>query len=467
MRVYISSSRFMADLHGGNDVKPRKTISLTGLAGVVLSAFILNLGSAQVGTRKNPIEMFKAAAQAGAILYRLTEPEEIKALLGVPEGETTRPDGGMSVLEWTYPGLKFKFSKMNNDKRPFVLYVAQAEGTDLDIGQSRKLVLRTAADLAKMDSFTGLENVSMVSLDLRDHLDDLKNLPFDSLTEWPPDERMPTGFSPAAIMAEGTNPGLGVRALHAEGIDGRGVHIAIIDQPLLRDHREYASALVRYDATGLEDMPPQMHGPAVLSNAVGRTCGVAPGAEATFFAVAMWKRDNAPYIEAMNKIFALNDDLPEAKRIRVVSISTGMFSRYPRYEEWKAVLAEAERRGILVITCDETFMKYGTLGRLPGRDPDDPRSYTRGVYGAEDGLVYVPADNRTIASPEGKDVYTYEPAGGMSWAAPYMAGLAALALQVGPKLGPRDIVRLFTETATPGPAGPVINPREIVRRAKD
>ena len=437
-----------------------------GWIGVVFSAIVLIFGPARADAQKKNVDIVKDAIQAGTIVYRLTEPDEIKALLGAPERDSTRPDGGMQVLEWSYPGLKFQFAKMRSDKRPFVLYSVQVEGKDLDIGENRKLVLRTAADLAKMDEFSGLENVSLARLDLRDRIAELKALPFDSLTEWPPAERMPAGFSPAALLTEGANPGLGVRALHAEGIDGRGVGIAIIDQPLVRDHIDYASALVRYDATGLEDTPPQMHGPAVLSIAVGRTCGVAPAAEASFYAVPMWKSDNAPYIEAMNKIFTWNDGQPEAKLIRVVSISTGMFSRYPRYDDWKKVCAEAERRGILVITCAPEFMKYGTLARIPGRDPDNPNSYVKGRYGLDDGLINIPADYRSIASPRGKDVFTFEPVGGVSWAAPYMAGVAALALQVNPKLGPRDILRLFVETATPTPVGPVINPRGIVRKAR-
>ena len=41
----------------------------------------------------------------------------------------------------------------------------------------------------------------------------------------------------------GKNPGLGIRSLHALGITGRGVGIAIIDQTLLVEHQEYAEQL--------------------------------------------------------------------------------------------------------------------------------------------------------------------------------------------------------------------------------
>ena len=44
----------------------------------------------------------------------------------------------------------------------------------------------------------------------------------------------------AAILEAGKNPGLGVRALHDEGVTGKGVNVAIIDQNLLLDHPEFA-----------------------------------------------------------------------------------------------------------------------------------------------------------------------------------------------------------------------------------
>jgi hypothetical protein len=35
------------------------------------------------------------------------------------------------------------------------------------------------------------------------------------------------------------NPGLGVRELHEEGITGKGVTVAIIDQNMILDHPEF------------------------------------------------------------------------------------------------------------------------------------------------------------------------------------------------------------------------------------
>jgi len=67
-------------------------------------------------------------------------------------------------------------------------------------------------------------------------------------------------------------------------------------------------------------------------------------------------------------------------------------------------------------------------------------------------------------------VYTYEIEGGMSWAVPYLAGVAALACQVDPEIKPARIVELWTATATRTKAGPIVNPPgfiEAVRAERD
>ncbi len=410
-------------------------------------------------------DIVRKAIDEGRITYRLTVPEDVRSLLGPPAKESTQPDGGMQFMIWEYEGASFRFGKMRDETAPFTLMGVQSGGKAVDIGRDRPLVMRSTADLAKMDSFSGLEGVSLARLDLRDQAVSLGALPFDTLTVWPTGDKLPPGFSPGELLESGKNPGLGTRALQAEGLDGRGVSIAIIDQPLLPGHIEYRNALVRYDAAGLEDFPPQMHGPAVLSIAAGKTCGVAPAARVFFFAVAMWKMDNGVYIDAMRKIFALNDSLAPAERIRAVSISTGMFSRQPRFDEWQQVCREAENRGILLLTCDGTVLKYGTLSRVAGGNPDDPDAYLKGRYGFPDLVLRVPAGNRTIASPRGAEAFAFDRMGGMSWGTPYLVGLAALAFQANPGLAAKDIVPFLVETATPAAAGPIVNPRAFLKRA--
>ncbi len=116
-------------------------------------------------------------------------------------------------------------------------------------------------------------------------LDDLLHAIFDSKTQWPASNQMPADFDWQAIMETGKNPGLGIRSLHEAGITGRGVNIAIIDQPLIIDHIEYADRIRLYEEINVvPGTPSQMHGPGVTSIAVGRTAGVAPHANVYYIA---------------------------------------------------------------------------------------------------------------------------------------------------------------------------------------
>src|SRR5581483_10485155 len=115
---------------------------------------------------------------------------------------------------------------------------------------------------------------------------------FDSSTIWPQSARLPGAYDPARVMELGKDPGLGIRSLHARGITGRGIGIAIIDQPLLIDHQEYASQLRLYEEVGLSIVTrglsthtvANLHGCATASVAVGRSCGVAPEADLYYIA---------------------------------------------------------------------------------------------------------------------------------------------------------------------------------------
>lgn len=333
----------------------------------------------------------------------------------------------------------------------------------IQIEGGQGIILKNEDDLKNFDAWGGFwkaENaVSLVNLDLRAHAKFLEKIPFDSRTKWPSAERLPMGFEPACLLEEGKNPGLGIRRLHKQGVDGRGVGIAILDQRLLKNHREYAGRLVRYEEIDVRDMPPQMHGAPAASIAVGKTCGVAPGAALSYFAMRMTSMpDNQIYCDIIDKIIKLNENASAPERIRVVSISTGTFPQQANFDRWKETLKKADQHGILVVTCAQSWLSYGMLARIPGREPDDPNNYRSGKYGVRPGALLVPAGNRTTASHHSPEVYTYWTEGGMSWAAPYLAGLAALAYQVDPKIEPKTIVELWLKTAVRTDAGRVVNP---------
>jgi hypothetical protein len=310
------------------------------------------------------------------------------------------------------------------------------------------------------------------SWDLRNRLDDLLHANFDTGTRWPKD--LPQGFDPEAIMEAGKNPGLHVRDLHELGITGKGVGIAVVDEPLLSGHSEYRDSLRLYEEihvpriyqgdTLLEDSPASMHGTAEASLAVGRSMGVAPGADLYFIAMdprtyippapgtgklGSFELDLTWLAKSIDRVLEINQHLPSgASAIRVMSIPMGWTSTDKGHDAVEQAVKRAEEAGVAVIcsSLEKTaHLMFDTLNRDPRKDPDSVSSYGPGSWWAKDFLngtkyfpvgtrLLVPAQSRTMASPTGKNDYNYHPSGGASWAIPYLAGLFALAYQVSPSV---------------------------------
>ena len=439
-------------------------LMLAGLTGAVSAQTHKEAGqeSAQAGR----YDAVRKAARDGQLLYLLTEPSDVLQLLGRPDEEKSDRDGGMHMRHLRYGDMEFVFGCHGTDAGPFGLLGVGTPDGPIDIGRNAQIVLRNEQDLKKLNSFSGFENVSLADLDLTAHGELVRSMPFDTRTKWPDVERLPNGFDPEATLETGKNPGLGIRALHKQGVDGRGIHVAIIDQPLLLDHVEYASQIEKYEAMGVDGIPPQMHGPPVASILVGRTCGVAPAARLTYFAMPMWERDNTPYCRAIEAILRRNISVPSSERIRVVSISTGMFPHQEHFKRWQRTLEKARSQDLLVVTCDQQWLRYGTLKRKGTADPDDAKSYRPGKYRSGKDALLVPAGGRTTACKHGPQVYEYWPDGGLSWATPYLAGLAALAWQVNPELKSDEIVQLWLDTSRPGEGGPMPNPPAFIAAAR-
>jgi len=177
-----------------------------------------------------------------------------------------------------------------------------------------------------------LRSSDLTKLDLSVSMDNLLNADFDSKTQWPTADKMPANFDWQNIMETGKNPGLGTRALHDGEITGKGVGIAIIDQPLLIDHQEYKDRLRLYEEINvLPDTEATMHGAAVSSIAVGKTLGVAPDADLYYIGswTGDWETDTNNftwnfnyYAQAIHRILEINRDLPDDHKIRVIALQS-------------------------------------------------------------------------------------------------------------------------------------------------
>jgi hypothetical protein len=339
-----------------------------------------------------------------------------------------------------------------------------------------------------------LRGRDLSKLDLRHSAQDLMYTEFDSRTVWPARDKMPSDFDPQRIMELGKNPGLGVRRLHEEGITGRGVRIAILDQPLLVDHQEYADRLRLYEEIHAQDgQEPASHGCMAASIAVGKTVGVAPEAELFFVTPYEVGREegDTPTLgflaQGIQRILEINEQLPQDGKIRVISISNGWTRSDEGYDLIMEAVQKARAAGMLVVCTAVELVHdgcdYDVLGRSPLANPDVFESYEPALYAAEsfwathdspsEGTFFVPVDSRTTASDEGIDEYVFDRGGGSSKAPPYIAGVYALAIQVDPGITPGRFWALAARTGRTIELqrkgkrrllGPIIDPVRLIRQ---
>lgn len=294
---------------------------------------------------------------------------------------------------------------------------------------------------------------------------DLSNLPpqtlnkltFDDKTIWP--AKMPKWLNIKKIYKIGKTPGLNIKKLHKKGITGKGVSIAIIDQAL-SPHQEYNENITFYKNFEKYASTGDMHGSAVASIAVGKNVGVAPEAKLYYISANFsdYYKKNEPFnakifTEAIEYLLELNKTLPKEDKIFVIAMSRGFNDENKGRKEFLNALEKAKEQNILVLATNDVF---NVSRPCYYANPDKISSYTKPApwFDEKDIFNYsrindicVPTDYRIIASPTGENDYVAYSDGGLSWAVPYLAGVAALAKQVNPDLTPQEFMDIAHKTA--------------------
>ena len=170
-------------------------------------------------------------------------------------------------------------------------------------------------------------------VDFSNAADKFPYIRFSTETKFPTIDKMPKGFNPEQVLENGKAPGLNIANLHAMGITGKGLTIAIIDKPLNTEHVEIKDNIVHYESIGFpENATADYHGNAVSSLLAGKTVGVAPDAQIVYFAAP----PNKLYQPIMNKDFQeeLRPYFPENMDFdRTIKDIVG--GRYSRDKEFK------------------------------------------------------------------------------------------------------------------------------------
>ena len=349
------------------------------------------------------------------------------------------------------------------------LYVTRS-----DFGARKGGSFQTVRPIQSVKEFDDVRWKDMSKLNFSNRKGLIATLRFNQKTVWPELARMSPGEKPEKLLKDAMNPGLGVRRLHRQGITGKGINVAIIDQPMYLDHPEFAGKVVAYHDVGCGSES-SMHGPAVASLLVGTNCGTAPDARVYYVAAPSWTKDAAYQAEALYWIIQQNEGLSEAEKIRVVSVSaapSGPGSPFEKHNKmWDRACRRAEAAGILVLDCTS---HHGFIGKCwyNARVPESVSACTPGDprygYHTTDHLL-VPSAPRTTAEEydKGDCSYQYCGTGGLSWSIPYCAGVLALGWQICPDLPPERMRELLFKSAyTKKDGAKIINPRKFIRLVK-
>jgi len=357
------------------------------------------------------------------------------------------------------------------------LYLTSTEqGDSSETGKALKgRPLHRLESVESVKEFDDVRNKDLSRLDLSKGKRLICTLQFNQKTIWPAPEKMPVSTNPNQVLTSGMNPGLGVRDLHRQGITGKGVNVAIIDQPMYLDHPEFAGKIAAYHDVGCGSES-SMHGPAGTSLLVGTNCGTAPDARVYYVAAPSWKRDAAYEAKGLDWIIQQNEKLPLSEKIRVVSVSAAPTSpgvRDINRNMWAPACARAEAAGIMVLDCTDERGFISTCWYDP-KVPESVAQCTPGFPGEEKyeirpESILVPSSPRTTAEEmnKGDFGYIYWGRGGLSWTIPYCAGVLALGWQLRPDISPERMRELLFKSAYIKKDGAkIINPRRFIQLVK-
>ncbi len=292
----------------------------------------------------------------------------------------------------------------------------------------------------------------------------LKTLTFNSFTKFVDEENA------KHLIEYGKQIPFNIAKLHEKGVDGKGVNVAIIDQPLALDHPEYKGQIAEYKEFKPADYDmgiSSMHGPAVMSLLVGKTIGVAPHANVYYCACPSWLADAKYYAEAIEHIIDINKRLDQKEKIKFISVSAAPSGKHSPFtsnnEMWDKAVSHAKEEGIVVVDCTEDkgfvypgFIDYKENKLIRGF----PNRKFKNREESLDGVVFAPTSLRTVAESYDNKTYgyTYCGVGGLSWGIPYITGLLCLGQQVNPQLSADEIKEILLRTAKMN----VPNPQEFI-----
>jgi len=319
---------------------------------------------------------------------------------------------------------------------------------------------------------------------------DILNVRYAEDTKWPEDRvKLPNGFEPKEFLEYRKNPGLGIRQLHKQGIDGKGRNVAVIDSFRLFDHLEYHNQLKGYEEIHID---PENYGggagASLVSALVGSTCGVASKANLYYYAVDNTNRTQVYFAEAIRKVCKLHKKfIAEGKNgIDAILIVKGLsfegFSSEDGYIDTIQAAQEATKLGIWCRIGPAQFKEHGMWREERicckfGGNVDNPDDYVLDEQSVLNRIplkqeelfrnsLCFPGGGWTLALAVKMNEYAFNAKNGPFFAA-YVVGLYLLAKSVKPNLTAEEYFRLGIETGDfKKGIGTIVNPQRLINELR-
>lgn len=362
----------------------------------------------------------------------------------------------------------------------------------------------------KIKSIDEIDNIHILNyhdlskLDLREHMNlftwspDNKHHNWTENVIWPSPDKMPPGFDPIKILNESMAPRY-MENLHAAKRNGKGINIAIIDMTLDKTNPEFNDKIKFYSVSKniqATNTNPSMHGSLVACRAVGTNTGSAPAANLYYFEatrnpdISMFDAN----IDALIRVLEYQKSAPPTEKINILSCSFGLTvtsSGQPANIEQITtaykIIQQLHDAGIKVITCQpkqntpQATQQRAQIESALHRDGFDDIHWCDEIFShrnadqiptsrflTDPALISIPT--RNMSHINYKHAKQFNPDGGDSSAAPYLAGVYACVLQNNQIFCTRpnwqdELDTILRETATKHPLGGLmINPDGIYQR---
>ena len=254
-------------------------------------------------------------------------------------------------------------------------------------------------------------------------------------------EHLPEWYDPKEIFEKGKSIGLWIDDVHKMWYTWKWVGVAICDWQL-KPHKDINTKEYVVEENAAK-VPDYMHASAVGSILAWKQTGIAPDSDLYFFAKWRSKEKNwwNDLKSAFTKILKKNQELPNDKKIRVISISGPLFG------EWiEDLVKQLEDSWVWIINWDNFSKDFWYLEKKDLMwDPNEFDNYQHCFWRPD--ALFVNSGNRTVWDPKSDTAYRYDNDASASWAIPAVAWYYVLACQADPTMTPDRFKKLARETA--------------------